>query len=122
MSMDWADDDDRGHVERARPDPRPTLSGPDGTRPAGEGSTGPAPAYDSHREALASIAPEHRRAAEIEKSDRLFRLACETQDALEEVGIYYGDGKLLDAKVKIHEACEKARAVCGKVRYGGAKR
>ena len=78
--------------------------------------------YDSRRQSLDSIAPEHRRAAELEKSDRLFRLACETQDALEAVGIYHGDGKLLEAKQRIHEACEKARAACGKVRYGGKGR
>lgn len=74
--------------------------------------------FDSHRQSLDSIAPEDRRAAQLEKSDRLFRLACEIQDALEAVGIYHGDGRLLEAKKRIHEACEKARAVCRKVRYG----
>ena len=92
--------------------PAPSLPG------ASDGRAGPLP-YDSVRQELGSIAPEHRRAAQLEKSDRLFRLACETQDALEAVGIYHGDGKLLDAKMKIHEACEKARNVCAKVRYGG---
>lgn len=78
-----------------------------------------AASYNSVRQSLDSIAPEHRRAAQLEKSDRLFELACRTQDALNEVGIYMGDGKLLDAKRCIDEACDKARAICGQVRYGG---
>lgn len=77
--------------------------------------------YNSHQESLESIAPEYRRAAQLEKSDRLFHLACKVQDELENIGIYHGDGKLLDAKVRIHEACEKARAASYKVRYGGKR-
>lgn len=75
--------------------------------------------FDSVRSSLDSIEPADRRAAQLEKSDRLFTLACHIQDELENIGIYHGDGKLLDAKKRIHEACEKARAACGKVRYGG---
>lgn len=78
--------------------------------------------YNSRRESLDSIAPEFRRAAELEKSDRLFRLACETQDALDAIGIFYGDTEaLLEAKIKIRDACDEARAACGKVRYGGKR-
>lgn len=74
--------------------------------------------YDSVRQSLDSVPPEHRRAAQLEKSDRLFHLACRIQDELENIGIYYGDGDLLTAKKRIHDACERARATAYKTRYG----
>lgn len=71
---------------------------------------------DPRRYALDSIPPEHREAARVAKADALHRLACEVQDSLNMVGIFYGDGPLLEAKKRIDDACTKARNVADKVR------
>jgi hypothetical protein len=69
------------------------------------------------RDSLESMPAKDREAALIAKANALFDLACTTQDNLGMLGIFYGDEPLLQAKKKIDDACNAARAVADRIRH-----
>lgn len=72
---------------------------------------------DPRRFSIESMPAEDRAPALQAKASTLHDLACRIQDMLNESGIFYGDGALLDAKKRIDAACDKARATAEKLRY-----
>lgn len=72
---------------------------------------------DPRRYALDNMPPEHRETAKVAKAEALHRAACEIQDLLDILGIFYGDGPLFEAKKRVDDACTKARNVADRIRH-----